>query len=171
MKHILITPLLFLSLLSFAQPQGFHPDMISDDEFIRMQTTDIAMWLNLQGHTKEQFITQYSSFRKEIDAVARTAFRPRDDETQSESSIEKALLNSFEVSEKILGIRKQYFYIFRKFMEPSQIRLMYHLENESGKRMHNQPAPPARPDGPGMPPMPPRYPQDNPGAPEFDFMR
>jgi len=144
--------------------------MISDDEFIRMQTADLAMWLNLQGDTKEQFIKHYSEFRKEIDGVAKTAFRPGKEESQSESAIEKALLNNFDVSEKILAIRKKYFHIFRKFLEPSQIRLMYHLENESGKRMHNQPAPPAGPDGPGMPPMPPRHPHDNPIAPEFENM-
>jgi len=149
-------------MLVMAQPEGFHPDMISDEEFIRMQTNDLAMWMNLQGDQKEQFVRNYSAFRKEIDEIARTAFRPQKNEDMSEDGIERLLLNNFEVSEKILNIRKKYYHIFRKFLEPSQIRLMYHLENESGKRMHNRPTPPDRPDGPGMPPVPPRHPNDGP---------
>lgn len=169
MKRIFVL-FLMLSVTAFvnAQPGRFRPEMISDDELIQMQTKDLAMWLNLKGSTEEKFIKEYSAFRKEISEVARTAGAPQ--KAESEEEIEKVLLNNFSVSEKILEIREKYYHIFRKFMKPSEIRLMYHLENESGKRMHDGPDRPPRPDGPGgpgapdgpgglgMPPPPPHHP-------------
>jgi len=162
MKRIFVI-FLMLSVTAFvnAQPGRFRPEMMSDDELISMQTKDLAMWLNLKGSTEEKFIREYAAFRKEISAVAKTAGSPRN--AESEEEIEKALLNNFAVSEKILEIRKKYYYVFRKFMEPSQVMLMYHLENESGKRMQDGPGGPHRPDGPSGPGMPPPPPPHHPG--------
>jgi len=164
MRRVIIIALLFVfPIITDAQPGGFRPDMMSDEELIQMQTADLAMWLNLAGGAKDKFIKEYTAFRKEIAEVARTAFPS--ERTDSEDEIEKGLLNNFEVSEKILELRRKYYQIFRKFMKPSQIRFMYHLENESGKRMHDRPGRPSRPDGPdgpGMPPMQPHPMGDRP---------
>jgi len=165
MKRLTIALLLCLfSLVSFAQPRGFHPERMSDEEIFTMQAEDIAMCLNLKGESKDRFITDYAAFRKEIDLIAKDAFPPK--RTDSEDEIAKALQNNFEVSGKILDIRENYFHIFSEYLKPSQIQLMYHIENESGKRMHGGPGegPGAGPgfDGPNHPqqphnhPMPPR---------------
>lgn len=134
--------------LSNAQPGGFAPEKLSDDELIGMQVRDIVSWLKLNDETKDRFIKEYTSFRKEIDAVARGAAAPV--AAESEADIDKALQKNFEVSEKILDIRKKYYSRFKAFMQPSQIRDMYRIENESGKRMQ------------GNPPMPPRSGQPAP---------
>jgi len=136
-------------MLSNAQPGGFEPERLSDDEILRMQTRDIVSWLNLDDNTKDKFIKEYSAFRKEIDAVSKSAAAPVG--TDNEADIDKALQKNFEVSEKILDIRKKYYARFKTFMQPSQIREMYRIENESGRRMQNNPPMPphhgeARPD-------------------------
>jgi len=158
MKRLLLFAFLCaLPLFSNAQPGRFEPEKLSDDELVRMQTRDIVSWLNLDDNSKEKFIKEYTAFRKEIDAVAKSAAAPVG--TESEADIDKALQKNFEVSEKILDIRKKYYTRFKTFMQPSQIRDMYRIENESGRRMHDNPPMPPR-QGEGRPddgkPMGPR---------------
>jgi len=149
MKRIFISLILCaLPMLSNAQPGGFEPERLSDDEILRMQTRDIVSWLNLDGNTKDKFLKEYSAFRKEIDAVAKSAAAPVG--TDNEADIDKALQKNFEVSEKILDIRKKYYSRFKAFLKPSQIREIYRIENESGRRMQNNP------------PMPPRHGEGRP---------
>jgi len=146
-----------ISLMGNAQPpEGFHPEKLSDDELISMQIKDIVSWLCLDEQTKSKFTKEYTAFRKEIDAVAKGT-RPSKEE-QSEEEIDKALQKNFEVSEKILQIRKKYYLRFREFLKPSQIKLIYRIENEAGRRMHEGPLSPGGqfpPIGPGNHPAPP----------------
>jgi len=152
-----------MPLLSNAQTGRFEPGKLSDDELIRMQTQDIVSWLNLNEESKEKFIKEYSAFRKEIDAVAKSAAPI---ETESEAEIDKALQKNFDVSEKILEIRRKYYFRFKTFMQPSQIRDMYRIENESGRRMQNNgPMPPMPGDKRRMGPGPEGF--NEPGGPEL----
>jgi len=164
-----------ICLMSFAQPRPFPPERMSDEQIIQMQIKDIVCWLDFDKQTEDRFIKEYSAFRKEIDAVSKAA-RPSKD-LESEEEIDKALQANFEVSQKILNIRKKYYQIFSEFMKPSQIRMMYRIENEAGRRMHggpggpkgpNDPNGPGGPKGPGGPDGPggPKGP-DGPGAPAF----
>lgn len=168
--------------MSVAQPRPFPPEKMSDEQIIQMQIKDIVSWLDFDKQTEERFVKEYSAFRKEIDAVAKSARPPKD--LESEEEIDKALQGNFEVSQKILNIRKKYYQIFSEFMKPSQIRMMYRIENEAGRRMHGGPGgrgPESRgpggrgpegrgpvgqgPDGPNGPEGRPEAP-NGPGAPE-----
>jgi len=142
--------LALVSLLSFAQPRPFPPERMSDDEIIQMQIRDIVSWLDFDKKTEDKFIKEYTAFRKEIGAVAKNAKPPQD--ITSEEEIDKAIQQNFEISEQILKIRKKYYLRFKEFMKPSQIQMMYRIENEAGRRMHERPEGPERPDHP----MPPR---------------
>lgn len=151
--------LLFLGIFPFllnAQPPKPNPEKMDKEKITQMQAKDIAMWLNLQGDTKDRFVGDYTSFKKEIAKVAKRTVRP--ESAESEDDIEKAITNNFEVSEQILQIRKKYYQKYREYLQPSQIRLVYHLENEAGRRMMeslHRPGGPDMPDGPGKGPEPP----------------
>lgn len=156
MKKTTLTIFLgILSLLASAQPRPFPPERISDEEIIRMQVRDIVSWLDLDKRTETKFVKEYTAFRKEIDEIARNARPPQD--IESEAEIDKAIQQNFAVSEQILQIRKKYYNRFKEFMKPSQIQMVYRIENEAGRRMHDGPGGPGghhRPDGR---PMPPRH--------------
>ena len=156
MKKTTLTIFLgILSLLASAQPRPFPLERISDEEIIQMQMRDIVSWLDLDKRTETKFVKEYTAFRKEIDEIARNARPPQD--IESEAEIDKAIQQNFAVSEQILQIRKKYYAKFKEFMKPSQIQMMYRIENEAGRRLHGGPDGPDghhRPDGR---PMPPRH--------------
>jgi len=155
-KIAVIICLGLISLSGTAQPGPFPPEEMSDEEIIRMQVMDIVSWIDFDRKTEDRFVKEYTAFRKEIDAVSKSARPPKD--IHSETEIENAIRQNFAVSEQILKIREKYYDKFRKFMKPSQIQMMYRIENEAGRRMHGGPGGPGgpRPDGPGNPPMPPQ---------------
>jgi len=147
-----------ISLSVCAQPGPFMPERMSDEEMIQMQIRDIVSWLDLDKRTEAKFVKEYSAFRKEIDEIARNARPPQN--IKDETDIDKAIQQNFAVSEQILQIRKKYYTRFKEFMKPSQIQLMYRIENEAGRRMQNGPGGPGGPEGHHMPdgrPMPPRH--------------
>jgi len=157
-KKVLSICLGLLSLLAYAQPGPFPPERMSDDEIIQMQIRDIVSWLNLDKRTEKEFIKEYTAFKKEIDKIARNARPPQD--ITSETEIDKAIQQNFAVSEQIIQVRKKYYARFKEFLKPSQIQMMYHIENEAGRRMH---------DGPGGRhelddrPLPPHHHGEGPG--------
>ena len=153
-RFVLTCCLILMSVYGNAQPGPFRPERLSDEEIIRMQMDDIVSWLGLEGKTKDRFVKEYSSFRKEIDAVARYARPPK--EKDDETAIDKAIRKNFEVSEQILQIRKKYYSRFQEFLKPSQIQEMYHIENEAGRRKHDGPGGPGGPGGPSGPEGPGR---------------
>jgi len=171
MRRILFAFYLILSALSVnAQPGRFHPELLNDEEIIQMQVRDMVSWLDIDGKDKDKFVREYTSFRKEIDGIYKNARPPQD--IYDESEIDKAIQMNFEVSEKILQVRKKYYSRFRDFLKPSQIQMMYHIENEAGRRLREGPGAPGSPDvpegrpkGPGSHgdrPLPPPHMGDSP---------
>ena len=140
---------MFLPLFLGAQPGRPRPEELSDEEFVQMQTRDMANWLNLEGDARKKFISTYGAFRKEINSIAEKS-RPAD-RAETEEEIDMSMQKNFEVSEKILDIRKRYYAEFKEFLKPSQIRQMYQFENEAGRRMHDAPGHPEHPGRPGGP--------------------
>lgn len=148
-KITLIVSLGLLSLLASAQSRPFPPERMNDEEIIRMQIRDIVSWLDLDKTTETKFIKEYTAFRKEIDKIFQNAKPPQD--IKSETEIDKAIQQNFAVSEQLLQIRKKYYARFKEFMRPSQIQIMYRIENEAGRRMHDGPGGPEGPRGPRGP--------------------
>jgi len=166
MKRIaLFVCLGIISMIAGAQPGNFKPEFINDDEMIQMQIRDMVCWLNLDDKTKDTFIKEYTAFKKEIGGVFKNATPPKFNGDEAE--IDKALQNNFEVSEKILDIRKKYYVRFKTFMKPSQIMLMYRIENEAGRRMHDRPGSPEGNfrHGSVPPPPPSHHGEPGPGEP------
>jgi len=162
-KIALIICLGLLSFLAGAQPGQFPPERMDDREIILMQTRDIVSRLDLDKRTEARFIREYTAFRKEIDEIALNARPPQD--TESEAEIDKAIQQNFAVSEQLLQIRRKYYSRFKEFLKPSQIQMMYRIENETGRRMRFGPGGPGGPEGRHMPdgrPMLPRHGGDGP---------
>jgi len=164
-KITVIICLGLLSILASAQPMPFPPERMSDEEIIRMQVRDIVSWLNLDKKTESRFVKEYSAFRKEIDGIARNAKPPQD--IKSETEIEKAILQNFAISEQILQIRKKYYAKFKEFLKPSQIQMLYRIENEAGRRRQDGPGGPGGPEGRPMPDDRPMPPPPGGGGPRF----
>lgn len=147
-----------LPLLCMAQPRQPRPEDMDEEQLVKMQTEDMVRCLNLEDGVKAQFEKVYSDFRREINSVAREMFRPA--RSQSEEDIEKAILGNFDVSQKILDIRRKYYSKFREFMKPSQIQRMYRNERDAGHHMQEGPSDrrgPRGEDRPGERPEPPRW--------------
>lgn len=145
----LATALCALSV-SFAQEPGFegdprfHQGKFNKEEFIKNRCNEMADNLALIGKKRENFVKLYSDFTKEINSLARTRVRPGECETEEE--VEKAILNNFEISEKILKIRENYYSKFKTILMPSQIQLMYQSEFSIGHHFKGAPG--------SMPPPP-----------------
>lgn len=153
MKRItLLISFVVIAITSGAQPEGFRPEKLDDETLIKMQTKDIVYWLDLEGEIKDKFVAEYTAFRKEIDAVAKKITPPA--KNGNEEQIDKTLLQNFEIGEQILQIRKKYYLRFKTFMKPSQIQMVYFIENEAGRRFHKGPGPDG-PHGPMGCPTPP----------------
>jgi len=163
-----ITSILIFSLIAVmasAQPGPFPQNKMSNDEIIQMQTREMVTLLDLNRNDQSRFIKEYTAFRKEIDEVAQKARSSQ--KTNNESDIDKAIQKNFEISETILRIRKKYYLIFKEYMKPSQIQMMYFLENEAGRNMQKGPGGPGGPDGPAMQggPKGPGFPGGGPKGP------
>jgi len=131
-RTVLIICLGLLSIMAVAQPRPFAPERMSDEEILHMQIRDIVSWLNLDKRTEARFVKEYTAFRQEINEIARNARPPQ--HMESETEIDNAIQQNFAVSEQIIQIRKKYYARFKAFMKPSQIQMMYRIENEAGRR-------------------------------------
>jgi len=131
-------------LMTIAQPhfgpRPPRPEDMTDEEFVKMQCNDMAKVLDLEGKQKKEFVAVYYDFRIQIDTLAKKAFRPCKGKDVSEDEIEKAILGNFELTERILQVRRDFYPKFKKVLKPSQIQRMYFVENNRGKHgMGGQP--------------------------------
>jgi len=148
MKKLFLSLTVALCTVSamFAQERGDFPPKFDKEQFLQIKCNEMADNLALIGQKRENFIKMYSDFTKAINDVART--RVRTNECQTEEEVEKAILKNFEVSDKILEIRKNYYSKFKTILAPSQIQLMYQSEFSFGRRPHDAPgAMPPPPEG------------------------
>lgn len=119
MKNTLI---LFLALaISFYA--GAQPSQ--KQKMIHMAAVRIAEQIEVPEPSREAFITIYQKYKGECTEIVKTKSPSSDD---PEKSAELKILDDFEKSQKILSLRKAYYFKFREILAASQIQRMYDLE-------------------------------------------
>lgn len=120
MKRIIIFFLLAFAVISDASAQ-----QTQRQKAIHMAAVRIAEQLEVEGSDKDAFISLYQNYKKESGEIMKTLPAASDDR---ETAAEARILSDFEKSEKILSLRKAYYFKFREILSPSQIQKMYDLE-------------------------------------------
>lgn len=93
-----------------------------------MAAVRIADRLEIGDSDRDAFIALYQNYKRECGAIM--GVRPQED-ADKESSAEAKILSDFDKSEKILALRKAYYFKFREIIPPSSIQRMYDLERSA----------------------------------------
>ena len=119
MKKALILILsLSISLCASSQPSQKR-------KMIHMAAMRIAEQIEVPEPSLEAFVTLYQRYKGESLDIVRTKALSDDD---PEISAELKILDDFEKSQKILLLRKAYYFKFRELLSPLQIQKMYDVE-------------------------------------------
>lgn len=108
----------FLSIGTYAQPQN-------QQKMIHMAAVRVARQLEIGDSDRDAFIALYQNYKKECGRIMKAQPAAGKD---AEASAEQKILSDFDKSEKILALRKQYYYKFREIVSPTLIQKMYDME-------------------------------------------
>lgn len=128
---MLVVAMTMIILNSFAQAPN-HKQRISREQLAEKQAQYIAKDLSLDNETTTKFINTYIKCQKEVWALGP---RPRRNLNGNEEQTEQDIKKRFEMSEKILDIRKKYYKEYSKFLTQTQIQRVYKLEKNMMKRL------------------------------------
>lgn len=128
---MLVVAMTMITLNSFAQAPN-HKQRISREQLAEKQAQYIAKDLSLDNETTTKFINTYIKCQKEVWALGP---RPRRNLNGNEVQTEQDIKKRFEMSEKILDIRKKYYKEYSKFLTQTQIQRVYKLEKNMMKRL------------------------------------
>lgn len=117
-KTLILFLALIISLCTDAQPS-------QRQKMIHMAAVRIAEQIEVPESSREKFIALYQEYKGESLEIVK-AKAPSDDDP--ETSVELKILDDFEKSQKILSLRKAYFFKFREILTASRIQRMYDLE-------------------------------------------
>lgn len=123
------------------QPRTEQQTRLSREQLAEKQARHIAHELAFSEEVTERFVTTYCNYQKEIWALGPRQHRAQQP-TQSEQANEERIMQRFEMSEKILDIRKKYYKEYSKFLTQAQIEQVYEQErkfmNRHSQRGHKQ---------------------------------
>ncbi len=110
--------------------------------FNDLQLKMIIHELNIEEGDIESFTKLYHEYlsvmaknrTKELNPNLGTMASPMTIEEQSDSEVEKELLQSFDRSIKGTEIKRDYYHKFREILTPKQIALMYDIERRTRER-------------------------------------
>lgn len=94
-------------------------------KMIHMAAVRIAEQAGVSESEKAAFIALYQEYKKEYSDIMHGQAPVLEDE---ENNAEQKILNDFDKSERILQLRKSYYYKFRTILSPTQIQKMYNAE-------------------------------------------
>lgn len=127
---MLVVAMTMITLNSFAQAPNYK-QRISREQLAEKQAQYIAKDLSLDNETTTKFINTYIKCQKEVWALGP---RPRRNANSNEELTEQDIKKRFEMSEKILDIRKKYYKEYSKFLTQTQIQRVYKMEKNMMKR-------------------------------------
>ena len=114
---------------------------ISREQLAERQAKHIASELAFGDAVTERFVKTYCDCQKEIWALGPRQ-RPNKQGSTEEQN-EERIKQRFDMSEKILDIRKKYYKAYSKFLTQAQIEKVYEQErkmmNRLAKRRHAKP--------------------------------
>lgn len=119
MKKILtIFLLLLIALCADAQPSRRQ-------KMIHMAAVRIAEQIEVPESSRGAFINLYQRYKGESSEIVKAKAPSGGD---PENTAELKILDDFEKSQKILSLRKAYYFKFREILSASKIQRMYDLE-------------------------------------------
>ena len=125
---------------AFAQQNApRHPNQkqrISREQLAEVQARHIASELAFSEAVTEKFVKTYRDYQKEIWASG-PRLRPSK-QGVSEQENEERIKQRFDMSEKILKIRKKYYKEYSKFLTQTQIEKVYEQERKMMNRLAKQ---------------------------------
>ena len=116
--------------------QGKNP--YTPEQRMEIQTGQMAKSLMLDDATSQKFVTVYSNYLKDLHGVAgQCPVRMGKDgcKNMTDEEITKMIEYRFDMSQKILDLRKKYYSEFKKILTPRQIMKVYGGERRSMERM------------------------------------
>ena len=121
---------LFVSLaLCLSSQTPLNAQTSHRQQVIHMAALRIARQISLPESETDKFVNTYQAYKKEVaDIMSAT---PVSETVSQEEAVENKILGDFEKSAQLLELRKKYYYIFRAFLQPSQIQEMYTLEKRA----------------------------------------
>lgn len=128
---MLVIAMTMFTVNSFAQAPN-NKQRLTREQLSEKQAKYIANDLALDDETTAKFINTYTQCQKEVWALGP---RPRRNANSNEEQIEQNIKKRFEMSEKILDIRKKYYKEYSKFLTQTQIQRVYKLEKNMMKRL------------------------------------
>lgn len=127
---MLVIAMTMFTVNSFAQAHN-NKQRLTREQLAEKQAQHIAKDLALDDETTTKFINTYTQCQKEIWALGP---RPRRNANSNEEQTEQDIKKRFEISEKILDIRKKYYKEYSKFLTQTQIQRVYKMEKNMMKR-------------------------------------
>lgn len=136
MKKVIICLLLLCTLLPTMTASAQKVDRqqrVSREQLADIQARHIIKELALDDKTGDKFLETYRNFQREIWALGPRvrAKKGRASDSETEQSIEQR----FDMSEKILKIRRKYYGEYSKFLTQEQIQRVYELERQMMRRL------------------------------------
>lgn len=128
---MLVIAMTMFTVNSFAQAHN-NKQRLTREQLAEKQAQYIAKDLSLDNETTTKFINTYIKCQKEVWALGP---RPRRNLNGNEEQTEQDIKKRFEMSEKILDIRKKYYKEYSKFLTQTQIQRVYKLEKNMMKRL------------------------------------
>lgn len=101
---------------------------------LKNQLDEVKRRINLEEKNSERFDKLYESYINEISlANSETrlpALNDMDLDKYSDKQIEAIFMKQSERARKLLSIRDKYYFLFRSFLSPKEIIIMYRVEKE-----------------------------------------
>lgn len=128
---MLVIAMTMFTVNSFAQAPN-NKQRLTREQLAEKQAQHIAKDLALDNETTTKFINTYIKCQKEVWALGP---RPRRNLNGNEEQTEQDIKKRFEMSEKLLDIRKKYYKEYSKFLTQTQIQRVYKMEKNMMKRL------------------------------------
>lgn len=128
---MLVIAMTMFTVNSFAQAPN-NKQRLTREQLSEKQAQYIAKDLALDNETTTKFINTYIQCQKEVWALGP---RPRRNFNNNEEQTEQDIKKRFEISDKILDIRKKYYKEYSKFLTQTQIQRVYKMEKNMMKRL------------------------------------
>ena len=128
---MLVIAMTMFTVNSFAQAPN-NKQRLTREQLAEKQAQHIAKDLALDDETTAKFVNTFTKYQKEVWALGP---RPRRNANSNEEQIEQDIKKRFEMSEKILDIRKKCYKEYSKFLTQTQIQRVYKMEKNMMKRL------------------------------------
>lgn len=140
MKNLVRTLLLVAAMIGYCgttYAQKGNRQRITRDHLAEIQARHIAKELSMDDATAKKFIETYCQYLKELWALGPRISKQfsTDSSVITDEEAERVIKEHFARSQKILGIRQDYYNKYGQFLTQKQIQRMYELEKQMMKRL------------------------------------